>query len=597
MPTHSASNFIHSLSAIWVSKSACLSFPFRAILACGYGGLATVDLVSSGSSFDRTANMRTTFTTYPEFKTLYLTHHQDINEKRREFTLDDKCALHHGFICSGTYPHEFRGNMVTLSSLTDGLVVIVYANKDARSHFAVGLGYYRGQGWLHVVCDEPSSAQDDDWTVFGDRTYDQMWEARAKHAQSMPKCKRVHHNNHFTKHAHLPQSIWAARVIWGRWDLDDFKVMIDIEQCPGCCDGPYRWTTMDNDRSDIGVPGLMKMVRGSYSLELDGWKVCFERCSGQRLALGDYSDYSSGILIRTGNIFEDMQTHGIDSKHSTYCPVASRIDGRWRRRNQDNVTVAWHAIGDRHLALRQPKGISLPANDSTVLLLKALSICLAGKHLVTTVIQCSEFYEVDKDGKRSDSGDDLVLDSAESSTEAGILTPLYTIATPQSIREYFYVLVNMRQLAGTEAHRESANKWKKDRAIEFFLDLCGLKYLRNYIGEITLFERLPSMIETDSLSESSVGTAEEDSLLAHLPKLTCTNWVMICNLFNRRQQSDADGDSHLEVVLPLLHRHCQNLRAERDAPRPYADEEKKVVREVESILQTLGSGISITAGK
>ncbi|KAI6020552.1 hypothetical protein EDC04DRAFT_400000 [Pisolithus marmoratus] len=131
-----------------------------------------------------------------------------------------------------------------------------------------------------------------------------------------------------------------------------------------------------------------------------------------------------------------MRTHGIDSEHSTYCPVASRVDGGWRRRNQDNVTVAWHAIGDRHLALRQPKGISLPANDSTVLLLKALSIPLAGKHLVTTIIQCSEFYEVDKDGKRSDSGDDLVLDSAESSTEAGIWTPLYTIATPQVWRRY-----------------------------------------------------------------------------------------------------------------------------------------------------------------
>ncbi|KAI6020563.1 hypothetical protein EDC04DRAFT_401564 [Pisolithus marmoratus] len=149
----------------------------------------------------------------------------------------------------------------------------------------------------------------------------------------------------------------------------------------------------------------------------------------------------------------------------------------------------------------------------------------------------------------------------------------------------------MRQLAGAEAHRESANKRERGGAIKFFSDLCGLKYLRNYIGEITLFERLPSMIETDSLSESSVGTAEEDSLLAHPPKLTCTNWVMICNLFNRRQQSNADEDSRLEVVLPLLRRRCQNLCAEHDAPRQYADEKKKVVREVESISQTLGSNL------
>ncbi|KAI5984792.1 hypothetical protein EDC04DRAFT_1626113 [Pisolithus marmoratus] len=477
-----------------------------AILACTDGGrLATIDLVSSGSSFDR-IRISNASTAYPKFKTLHLTHHQEVNEKRREFTLDDKHVSHHGFTRCGTYPHEFRGNAVTLSSLTDGLIVIVYANNDARSRFAVGLGYYRGQGWVHVVCDGRFPTQDKDWTVFGSRAYDRMWEARVKHAQSMPKREHVHHNNHFTKHAHLPQSIWAARVAWGRWDLDDFKVMVDVEQCPGCCDGPCRWTTTDSDCGDIGMPGLMTTGRGSYSLKLDGWEARIEKCSGQRVAL-------------------DMRTLGIDSEDTTSSPVVSRVSGwKWRMRdmrNQDNVAVAHSAIGDRHLALRQPKGISLPANDSTVLLLKALTIRLAGKHLVTTVIQCAEFYEVNKDGKRSDSGDDLVSDSVEPSTEAGMLTPLYAIATPQvwrqhlaciqrrerfkSIRKHFYSLVNM--LAGTEVHRKS-NKWKKDGAIKFFSNLFGLKYLRNYIGEITLFEKLPSMIETDSLSEGSVGTAE-----------------------------------------------------------------------------------------
>ncbi|KAI6001728.1 hypothetical protein EDC04DRAFT_1058126 [Pisolithus marmoratus] len=409
---------------------------FRAILPCTrYGDLVTVDLVSSGSSFDRIPGTGSTFTTYPEFKTLPLTHHQDVNEKRREFALDDKHASHHGFTRCGTYPHEFRGNAVALSSLTDGLVVIVYANNDARSRFAVGLGYYRGQGWVHVACDGHSPTQDDDWTDFGSRAHYQMWKAHAKHAQSMPKRERVHSIDHFTKHAHLPQSIWAARVVWGRWEMDNFKVMVDVEQCPGCCDGPCTWTTTDNDRGDIGMPGLMKTVRGSHSLRLDRWEARFDKCFGQQVALGDYGNYSDGVLIRTGNIFEDMRTHGMDPEDSTYSPVVSRVSG-WKRRmrdmrNQDNVAVAHSAIGDRHLALRQPKGISLPANDSTVLLLKALAIRLAGKHLVTMVIQCSEFCEVDKDGKRSDSGDNLVSDSVEPSTEAGMLTPLYAIVTPQ----------------------------------------------------------------------------------------------------------------------------------------------------------------------
>ncbi|KAI6001736.1 hypothetical protein EDC04DRAFT_1059317 [Pisolithus marmoratus] len=502
---------------------------FKAIFACtdDYSCLITTDLVSSGTSFDRIPNMRTTFTTYPEFKTLHLTHHQDVNEKRREFTLDDKHASYHGFTRCGTYPHEFRGNAVTLSSLTDSLVATVYANMNARSCFAVGLGYYRGQGWVHIVYDEHFPAQEADRTDFGGRAYYQMWKGRAKHVQTMPKRQRVHNNDHFTKHVHLPQSIWAARVVWGRWEMDDFKVMVDVEQCPGCCDGPCRWTTTDSDYGDVGMPGLMKTVQGSYSLRLDGWEARFDECSGQQVALGDYGDYSDGVLTRTGNIYEDMRTLGMDFEDTTYSPMVSRDSEQRMRymRNQADVTVAHSAIGDRHLALRQPKGISLPANDSIVLLLKALSIRLAGKHLVITVIQCSEFYEVDEDGKRSDSGNVSALgsDSVEPSTQAEMLTPLCTIATPQvwrrhlacvqrrerfkSIREHFYALVNMRQLAGTKAYCKSTER-KTDRAIKFFSDLFGLKYLRNYIGEITLFERLPLMIETDSLSEGSVGSAE-----------------------------------------------------------------------------------------
>ncbi|KAI6038898.1 hypothetical protein EDC04DRAFT_1845993 [Pisolithus marmoratus] len=66
---------------------------------------------------------------------------------------------------------------------------------------------------------------------------------------------------------------------------------------------------------------------------------------------------------------------------------------------------------------------------------------------------------------------------------------------------------------------------------------------------------------------------------------------MTCNLFKGRDQSSAEQDLRLEVVLPLLCRRCQDLCAERDAPGRYADEKGKVVREVKSILQTLGSGL------
>ncbi|KAI6020594.1 hypothetical protein EDC04DRAFT_404610 [Pisolithus marmoratus] len=447
---------------------------FKAILACTNDfGLVTIDLVSSGSSFSRTSNDSFFPATYPDFRTLHLAHHQDSNEIRREFVLDDKQASHHGFTRQCTYPREFTRDAVSLSSLTDDLVVIVYANKHARSCFAVGLGYYLGKGWVHVVYDSRCQTPEEDWTDFGRRAYDRMWKARMKHAQSMPR--HAHepyecHGDHFTKYAHLPRSIWAARVVWGRWEMDNFKVTVDVEQCPGCCDGPCRWMPTLNDYGCLGMPGLMSTVSYTYPLILDGWLARLDKCSGQRIALGGYGDYSNGILVCTGNIFEDMRTLGIDPGDAAYRPMVSHVSGTilsGRLENEDDTHITYdctnHTTRPARLALHQPKGISLPANEHFVLLLKALSTRLSGKHLVTTIIQCSDFYDVDRNSQRRNSilGDDpdSPPDNSDQSTEARVLTPLCTIAIPQawkremlhvkrreqftSIREHFYALVNM----------------------------------------------------------------------------------------------------------------------------------------------------------
>ncbi|KAI6142929.1 heterokaryon incompatibility protein-domain-containing protein [Pisolithus tinctorius] len=167
----------------------------RAILACsrikGYHphGLITIDLASSGSSFDRIFDSTGVHKTYPEFRTLHLTHHQDVNHIHHHFTLDDKNVMYYGFTHCGTFPRESVGNMVTLSSLTDDLVIVVYANDDARYRFAVSLGYYLGQGWVHIVCDERLETQEVNgtpWLDFAKLTYDRMWKARAELAQTCP---------------------------------------------------------------------------------------------------------------------------------------------------------------------------------------------------------------------------------------------------------------------------------------------------------------------------------------------------------------------------------------------------------------------------
>ncbi|KAI5984907.1 heterokaryon incompatibility protein-domain-containing protein [Pisolithus orientalis] len=444
----------HQLRTISVTSSGiqvCLPvFPsrdspshLRAILPCGYFPF-TIDLVSSGSNFERTfATPRplARLTTYPEFKTLYLTYHQDANETHREFALDDEYASYHGFARCGTYPREFTGDTVTLSSLTDDLIVIVYANDDARSRFAVGLGYYLGQGWVHVVYDGCSPTQDwTPWSKFASGAYRRMWGARAEHARSMPKQEHNderRRNDHFIKHVHLPRSIWAARVVWGRWEMDNFRIMVDVEQCPGCCDGPHRWATTFNEHCGLDTPGFMDTNRYPYQLTLNGWRAQFAKCSGPRITLGDYGDNSDSNFKCTGNIFEDMRTLGnIDPTESVYRPVVRRVSGfEWpirRAENRTELVVARHTSTEgKHLALRQPKGLGLPTNEHFELLLKDLAIRLAGKHLVTSVIQCSGLYEIDNGGEARDSGDNSTLDSDSHSTEPGILTPLYIVVSPQ----------------------------------------------------------------------------------------------------------------------------------------------------------------------
>ncbi|KAI5985044.1 hypothetical protein EDD15DRAFT_2304051 [Pisolithus albus] len=274
--------------------------------------------------------------------------------------------------------------------------------------------------------------------------------------------------------------------------------MVDVIDCPGCCDGPRRTTITFNDWRGLDTPGLMNTVSRSYCLEVEEppdsgrRQPQFDVCSRQRFALGDYGDYSPGNLVCTGNIFEDMPIVGFDHKDPAYCPTAFNVPCpglgilMYPVEFGDDFALAYRHM-DTSLALRQPKRISLPANEHISLLLKALSTRLAGKYLVTTIIQCSDFYTVDRHGNRWGSSDDSPPADSHHFTEARIQTLLCTIASPQvwrrecvckqrmerfkSIREHFDALVDM-----------SANKQTKDVAIEFFSNLFGLKYLKIYVS-------------------------------------------------------------------------------------------------------------------
>ncbi|KAI6118069.1 heterokaryon incompatibility protein-domain-containing protein [Pisolithus sp. B1] len=454
---------------IWFPTIPYRDYPsvFRAILACSDsdGELITIDLASRGSTYDRSFNATEISETYPLFRRLYLSCSPDANETPCHLTLDDRGALCRGFTRRSAFPRDITSNTVTLSAQTNDLMVIVYANDDTGSHFAIGFGYHSGQGWVHATCDEHLAPEEGVWSNFGRKIYDVMWNARTQHAlrtmPSEPGNDSRSRCDNFVKHAHLPRSIWAARVVWGRWDEGNLKVMVDIEQCPGCCVGPLEWIATSNDRDGPDMPGFMKTLHNSHELKLDSLPVQLDEYLGQGIVLGDYGDCSSGNFRRLGNIFEDMQALGIDPTDTANCSVVSRISGDENVLSylpkQDGLVVTSHK-GGNHLVLYQPIGLSIPNNQHLVLLLKALSMRLANKHLVTTVIQCSDLHRVDGEGVRRDLDGDSALET-DGPSEPGVFTPLCTVASPQVwrrepastrrreqfklIREHFYTLANL----------------------------------------------------------------------------------------------------------------------------------------------------------
>ncbi|KAI6098678.1 hypothetical protein EV401DRAFT_2037458 [Pisolithus croceorrhizus] len=382
--------------------------------------------------------------------------------------------------------------------------------------------------------------------------------------------------------------------------------MIDIEQCSGCCTGPREEVYMFESHP-LWLPWTSNS-QGSHELRLDGELAKFDLYSGQEIALGDYSDSSGRNFKRCGNIFEDMQKHGIDSTDSVYHPVVSCVSScksvsrRRRMRTQNEVAVTspvedtFEREGVEHatkpLALYQPKGRSLPDTEDFELLLKALSTRLAGKCLVTTVIECSKFNTVDDEETRVDVGGDSALDGGVRSVDQGVLIPLCIVASPLAwnkeppYEERRIIFKNIRQSDRREHFYASANlhKRKTNGGVDF-PTLFGLEHLKHYIGKITFFQRLSSIVETQLRSEVSAGTTGGNELSAHPSNPLFVGLTVARNLLKSSLRSDAGKNSRNEVEAPLLLRKCEALQ------RKLSDETKNTRSEVESISQTLSVGL------
>ncbi|KAI6040090.1 heterokaryon incompatibility protein-domain-containing protein [Pisolithus marmoratus] len=197
---------------------------FRAILPCRdrYGNLITLDLESSGDSVCKRSHVALHYNGFPEFRSLYLHFSQDV--QYFDLRLDDRRTSWYGFTRCGTFPREITGDIVKFSSDGHTLMVLVYANNATRSRFAVGLRRDPNRVWAHIFCDECPVNQEvwSSWVGFAAQAYDILWNAP------------LYEYN--TRDIHLPRSICHARIVHTGRKSGSTDVMIDIEQCPGCCD-------------------------------------------------------------------------------------------------------------------------------------------------------------------------------------------------------------------------------------------------------------------------------------------------------------------------------------------------------------------------
>ncbi|KAI6002255.1 heterokaryon incompatibility protein-domain-containing protein [Pisolithus orientalis] len=243
---------------------------FKAILPCRdrYGNLITIDLTSHGLTFGRSWGLDTP-NTWPELRSLCLDCSQDTEEDYHQLRLHDRRTSWRGFTRRVALPDEIAGDTVTFSQ-GNTLVVLVYTNNDARIRFAVGLAHYLGKLWARVICSTNPEVQSS-WADFAKQAYGILWNA--------PIDNSFFDTDSIQK-VHIPQSIWDASIIRGN---SDTNVMIDIEQCPGCCTGrlEYIYTPVD---CKLWLPRANGYSSDGFELILNGQFALLDKYSGQQIA-------------------------------------------------------------------------------------------------------------------------------------------------------------------------------------------------------------------------------------------------------------------------------------------------------------------------
>ncbi|KAI6002301.1 heterokaryon incompatibility protein-domain-containing protein [Pisolithus orientalis] len=273
---------------------------YTAMLPCrdGNRNLITIDLQRDGYKWcssrsfwpPRIPNRATR----PEFRSLYLNCLQHAEESYRSFRFHDKRTSYYGFSRCGAFPQKITDDTVTVSQ-GKNLFILVYARDKPKSRFAVGLGYYLGEVWARIVCDE-SSAYQEVWSLgadeFAKQVYNILWKAPIKdHPLLYIRQLTVLKNAHITTNAHLPGTIWNATIVHTTEDKGT-DIVVGIEQCPGCCIGPREL----HSAFPYELTWISSTI-GFHELELEGKRVRFDECFHQKITVS-----CNGVLGNCGRL-------------------------------------------------------------------------------------------------------------------------------------------------------------------------------------------------------------------------------------------------------------------------------------------------------
>ena len=158
------------------------------------------------------------------------------------FEIDDSAITKSGFAASATWPQGIITENTVIPISTDILDLKCYS-ENRGNRFAVGLGHWFGQNWIHVICEEPGATL---WTP-----HHLMLKRASEYAQSMKKARsgaarcRV-----CIMETRLPRSTWVLQTSCVMWKSSRIcGVKLDVFQNPRFGIASGEWTGFDVDVS------------------------------------------------------------------------------------------------------------------------------------------------------------------------------------------------------------------------------------------------------------------------------------------------------------------------------------------------------------